>query len=98
MLTHRACAFLLLQITAVIDKLMGVERYSVAAGTRRRNLSVQYRYWRAVEENMECLTPILERIKNRVEKEAATAKGKTFDETLQPTDARFIGRQVDDVG
>jgi hypothetical protein len=47
---------------------------------------------------MECLTPILERIKNRVEKEAATAKGKTFDETLQPTDARFIGRQVDDVG
>jgi hypothetical protein len=46
---------------------------------------------------MSALFPVMDRLKNKVEKDDARAKGKTFDDAEKPTDVRFIGRQVDAV-
>ena len=50
-----------------------------------------------MSSSMSALFPVMDRLKNKVEKDDARAKGKTFDDAEKPTDVRFIGRQVDAV-
>ncbi len=85
------------QISSEIDKLLERERWSVG-NAAQKIASIQYQFWNATSRNLASLIPILERLKNRVAKDKATAEGKPFDSNKNPTDARFIGRQINQVG
>jgi hypothetical protein len=83
-------------VAAHADFLKGRERWSVGTAEEKA-LSLQHAFWTAVSRDIPFLDPVVTRLRNRVEKDNATAKGLPFDSTLKPTDTRFIGRQSDAV-